>query len=533
MKKTAILKMMVILVTMLCSLSQTSAQTLTVTTSSGSTQVEASEAGTMTYDSIAGTITIGGTAYNVSDISKIAITESGSSGETSRTVSVVYNGSSATVTVSSDIADDVTVTQSGAHVNIAQSDDVADEITYTLSGSSSDGEFYMSGSYKATIELNGLTLTNANPVTSGAAIHIQDGKRIKIKVVTGTDNTLVDAAGGSQKGCLYINGHAEFAQKGTLNVTGKVKHAIKTGDYCSLKNATINVLGAVGDGINCNEYFLMESGTINISGTSDDGIQCDIDGDSATGETTDHEDEDSGNIYIEGGTITVNCPSRDSEGIQCEGAIIISDGHVTVNAYDDAVNSGGDLTINGGYVYAHSTNNDGIDANGNCYIKGGVVYAIGASSPEVAIDTNSEERKQLYVTGGTIVAIGGLESGASISGGTCMYTSSWTENSWYALYNGNDLALAFQTPTQSSSGNGGGPGGGGPGGGPGGGGSSQQLVVYTSSTPTLKSGVTVSGGTEYFDGVGNIGGNVSGGSSVTLSTYTGGGSGPGGGPGWR
>ena len=42
MKKTAILKMMVILVTMLCSLSQTSAQTLTVTTSSGSTQVEAS-----------------------------------------------------------------------------------------------------------------------------------------------------------------------------------------------------------------------------------------------------------------------------------------------------------------------------------------------------------------------------------------------------------------------------------------------------------------------------------------------------------
>ena len=290
MKKTAILRMMVILVTMLCSLSQTSAQTLTVTTSSGSTQVEASEAGTMTYDSSAGTITIGGTAYNVSDISKIAITESGSSGETSRTVSVVYNGSSATVTVSSDIANEVTVTQSGAHVNIAQSDDVADEITYTLSGSSSDGEFYMSGSYKATIELNGLTLTNANPVTSGAAIHIQDGKRIKIKVVTGTDNTLVDAAGGSQKGCLYINGHAEFAQKGTLNVTGKVKHAIKTGDYCSLKNATINVLGAVGDGINCNEYFLMESGTINISGTSDDGIQCDIDGDSATGETTDHED---------------------------------------------------------------------------------------------------------------------------------------------------------------------------------------------------------------------------------------------------
>lgn len=49
----------------------------------------------------------------------------------------------------------------------------------------------------------------------------------------------------------------------------------------------------------------MESGTINISGTQDDGIQCDIDGDASTGETADHEDEDSGNVYIEGGTINI------------------------------------------------------------------------------------------------------------------------------------------------------------------------------------------------------------------------------------
>ena len=168
--------------------------------------------------------------------------------------------------------------------------------------------------------------------------------------------------------------------------------------------------------------------------------------------------------------------------------------------------------------------------NGNCYIKGGVVYAIGSSSPEVAIDANSEQQKKLYITGGTIIAVGGLESGSSISGGTCKYTSSWTSNSWYALYNGSDLALAFKTPaSSSSSGGGGGPwGGGGPGGGSGGGGgSSQQLVVYTSSTPALQSGVTVSDGTEYFGGMANVGGTVSGGSSVSLSAYSGGNSGPG------
>jgi len=115
-----------------------------------------------------------------------------------------------------------------------------------------------------------------------------------------------------------------------------------------------------------------------------------------------------------------------------------------------------------------------------------------------------------------------------------MYTASWTSDSWYALYNGSNLALAFKTPANSSSGMSGGPGGGGfggPGGGgfggPGGGGGSQQLVVYTSSTPSLQSGVTVSGGKEYFSGMANVGGTVSDGTSVTLSNYSGGNSGPG------
>ena len=228
--------------------------------------------------------------------------------QSDNSVEVVYNGTSATVNVADNISQYLTVTQQGAHVSIAQSDSVASEITYTLSGTSTDGEFYMSGSYKATVELNGLTLTNATPVYSGAAVHIQNGKRINVKVITGTTNTLVDAAGGSQKGCLYVKGHAEFKQQGTLNVVGNVKHAIKAG----------------GDGISCNQYFLMESGAINISGTDDDGIQCDLEGDTATAITEDHEDEDSGNIYIEGGNITINCAATAAKGIKCAGDIYIS-----------------------------------------------------------------------------------------------------------------------------------------------------------------------------------------------------------------
>ena len=629
------------------------AQTLNVQQGQVTYQFPAEQAGVMNYTN-GNTLTVMDKVFALTEVEDMYVNETSVE---DNTVTVVYNENSAAVTVAGNVAKYLTISVSGAHVNIAQSDDLQQEITYTLSGSSADGEFYMSGSYKATVELNGLTLTNTNPVASGAAVHIQNGKRIKVKVMDGTTNTLVDCADGSQKGAFYVKGHPEFSKSGVLNVVGNLKHAIKSGEYIKLKEATLNVTSAQGDGINCGQYFLMKSGHININNVTDDGIQCDIDDTEvgSTGETVDHEDEDSGNIYLEGGKIVINtagiaakgvksegdlvvkggvinitttghgkwdeedvktkaaaclgsdakvvisggtltltstgsggkginCDAafelsggdvtivtkgalyyhngttentnytgntdnvnsdyyssskgvkadgaitisggkisvstagKNAEGIESKTSILISAGEVTVNSYDDGINVGGDgsdLIISGGYVYSRAMNNDGIDGNGNVYVKGGLVYAIGANSPEVAIDANSEEQKKLYVQGGTLIAVGGLESGAQISGGTCKQTTSFTAEAWYALYNGSELVAAFKTPAASSSSSGGGR----PGGGPGGGGS-KKLVVYTASTPALQSGVTVSGGTTYFGGVANIGGTVSGGTSVTLSNYS-------------
>ena len=232
-----------------------------------------------------------------------------------------------------------------------------------------------------------------------------------------------------------------------------------------------------------------------------------------------------GTISITGGEITITTSGAGGEGIESKSTMDISGGQITVNSYDDGLNSSSHMTISGGYIYVNASNNDGLDANGNMYVQGGLIYAKSASSPEVALDANTEDHYALYITGGTIIAIGGLESGASISGGTAKQTSSWDGDTWYALYNGGTLALAFQTPTKSSSSSGGGPSGGG---GPGGNNSnSQTLVVYTSSTPSLKSSVTVSGGTEYFEGKANIGCSVSGGSTVSLSNYSSNSGGPG------
>ena len=116
--------------------------------------------------------------------------------------------------------------------------------------------------------------------------------------------------GASEADIAAISGEAglseDTADRMIENVIGRYAHAIKSGEYMEMKNCTINVTAAVKDGVSCNQYFLMESGELNISGTQDDGIQCDLDGDTSTGQLDDHEDEDSGNIYILGGTINVS-----------------------------------------------------------------------------------------------------------------------------------------------------------------------------------------------------------------------------------
>ena len=215
-----------------------------------------------------------------------------------------------------------------------------------------------------------------------------------------------------------------------------------------------------------------------------------------------------GNITVSDGRIWVRTSGYNGEGIETKGTLNITGGETASYAYDDAINSKGDMTISGGYVYAHGQHNDGLDANGNCYIKGGTVYAICSGSPEVAIDANSEQQKKLYATGGTIVAVGGLESGASLTQ-SCYQTQSWSSNTWYALTVGNST-FAFQTPSSGGSG----------------------IVVSGASQPTLQSGASVNGGTSYFGGLAIANGTVSSGSNVTLSSYTGG-SNMGGGPGGR
>ncbi len=222
-----------------------------------------------------------------------------------------------------------------------------------------------------------------------------------------------------------------------------------------------------------------------------------------------------GNITINGGTITVSATGGEgAEGIESKIIMTINGGYVEVTSYDDALNSSSHMYLKGGYVYAVATGNDAIDSNGNMYLSGGNVFCCGS---EEGLDANSEGGYKVYIqSGANLMAIGGnmgaIESGASL-GQTC-YQGTVSANKWIALYSGSNVAFAAYTPTFSNQG----------GMGPGGGSTTSKTIVVTApSTPKLYTGVTASG-TTFWTGKGAT--NATGGSQVSLSTYSGGGWGP-------
>ena len=241
------------------------------------------------------------------------------------TVEIKFNGNTATVNMASNISSYVTNQSSGSHVKLVQSanfagvdktvDNEDGEILYVLSGSTTDGEFYLDGSFKCTVVLNGVTITNP----AGPAINIQNGKRVSVSVKSGTTNTIADGANETYNGAFHCKGHTKFKGKGTLNVKGNSKHAIYSKEYIEIKNLTINVTGAQKDGFHCKEYFLMESGTVKISGAADDGVQVELSGTTSTGTTTGHEEEDSGNFYMTGGTLNISGYS--GKAVKADGTI--------------------------------------------------------------------------------------------------------------------------------------------------------------------------------------------------------------------
>ena len=272
--------------------------------------------GTMPYSS-ANLLTVLEKGFTLADVDSVTVVSETFADDN---VLVKYNNNVADVYVAGNIANHITAQVTGARVAVMQDAGVATEYTYTLQGTSSSGCFYHAGSYKMTLALNGVNLTNPD----SAAINIQNSKRIAVQLVDGTTNVLKDGSGNSKKAAFLIKGHAEFAKGGSLTITGNKKHALACNEYMEVKKTvgTITIVSAVADAINVAQYFQMNGGTINIQSCGDDGIQVDA-------EDTAIPEED-GHVLIKGGTLTINGSAAGTKCIKAEGNVDIQGGTLTL-----------------------------------------------------------------------------------------------------------------------------------------------------------------------------------------------------------
>ncbi len=434
-------------------------QTLNVRLGEVIYQYASDQVGRMALSSNGTVATILNKVFNLNEVDEMYLDETP---VTDNMVYVDYDGTTAQVRVAGNIAQYIDVVARGAHVAITQSEtfpgDDLGEITYVLSGTSTNGSFWMDGSYKMTLELNGVTLTNPD----SAAINIRDGKRIGVTLVDGTTNSLADGANGTQKGCFAVKGHAEFTGGGSLTITGNSSHAFWGKEYVQFKKkltGSITVNKAVGDGFNVNQYIEMNGGTITISGVGDDGMQLSQSTDDAG--TVEDDAENTGVFTMKGGTLNITTTAAGAKGIKAAVDYVMSGGTVTVNqtggytydgtdaSYVCGVKVGGNISITGGTVNITSTADGGrgLGADGTITIDQSSATTnidIKANGAGGVLDQNAEPGTGGSTTTGSYKVYVNLPTSGGYGGG-----NPWTKVYLYKS-DGTNLGQLTDTVTRSS-----------------------------------------------------------------------------------
>jgi len=381
------------------------------------------------------------------------------------TITITYDGTSATVSGS---VDDVDVTTDGAYVTVNSS---AKKVAYVLKGTSSQGQFKIYSEKKFELELNGLTLNNP----TGAAINVQSKKRVFVVLADGTENTLTDGTSYTntpddedEKGTFFSEGQLLFSGSGQLKVTANAKSGIVSDDYIRFRPGNnIYVTANAKHGIKANDYIIIGGGVLNVelSSTAGKGINCEgyieVNGGRTTVITTgggeyDEDDNDTSAcagikadsiININAGTLYLKSTGAGGKGINCDQDINISGGTIYVNvtgkrySYSSSIHSSakgikadGDINISGGTIKVRAgkksqsdsgsgdEGSEGIESKGAMNITGGTVevaayddainaggvltisdgYIYAFSVNNDGIDGNNN----IYINGGTIVALG-------------------------------------------------------------------------------------------------------------------------------
>ena len=321
-------------------------------------------------------------------------------------------------------------TANATEITVKSGEDItiSEEGVYAISGTATDCTITVDADSAAKVQLvlDGVSITNAD----APAIYVLSADKVFVTTASGSSNELTTtgefAAIGdvtnidgvifakddlvlNGQGTLTINSSASgVVGKDDVKITGgtysitATEHGIQGKDSVAIADGTFNITAGT-DAIHAKNdedltlgYAYIAGGTFNLNGASD-GI------------------EGYAVVQIDGGDITIDS----QEGI--EGTYIqINGGTIAVTATDDGINASDKsseydivLEINGGDVSVNmaSGDTDALDSNGSLFITGGTVNITAQSAFDYVANAS--------MTGGTVTVNGQQvsEITASMMGG--------------------------------------------------------------------------------------------------------------------
>lgn len=176
--------------------------------------------------------------------------------------------------------------------------------TYVISGTLNGSIQVLTEDKKVYLELNDAHIHN----TEGAALNVQQAKRITITTRKGTTNSFTDGGTHEEtRGAIFSNDTVELNGEGVLNITANYAHGIRSDDDIILNSGTVNIT-SVKSGFHCNDGIEINGGKL-FCDAGTNGVKT------------------SGYITITGGDSVFIGGNREEKGaIYCDGAFTYKGG---------------------------------------------------------------------------------------------------------------------------------------------------------------------------------------------------------------